>query len=88
MVNPPGDLHKNDVHRTKIEPAQCRRRVVSCAALALGPRSGRAPTHGIFILQGQRAAAVCNSFDHLVGELLQKQRHVEAERLSGLEIDH
>jgi hypothetical protein len=28
------------------------------------------------------------SFDHLVGELLEMQRHVEAERLGGLEIDH
>src|SRR5262245_66352562 len=28
------------------------------------------------------------SFDHLVGELLEMQWHVEAERLGGLEIDH
>jgi hypothetical protein len=27
------------------------------------------------------------SFDHLVGELLEMQRHVEAQRLGGLEID-
>jgi hypothetical protein len=27
------------------------------------------------------------SFDHLVGALLQKPRHVEAEGLSGLEVD-
>ena len=26
--------------------------------------------------------------DHLVGTLLEKERHVEAERLGGLEIDH
>src|SRR5712691_142092 len=28
------------------------------------------------------------SFDHLVGALLKMQRHVEAERLGGLEVDH
>ena len=28
------------------------------------------------------------SFDHLVGALLERQRHVEAERLGGLEVDH
>ena len=27
-------------------------------------------------------------FDDLIGALLQKQRHVEAKRLGGLEIDH
>jgi hypothetical protein len=27
-------------------------------------------------------------FDHLVGTLLEWQRHVEAERLGGLEVDH
>ena len=27
-------------------------------------------------------------FDDLVGALLEKERHVEAERLGGLEIDH
>src|SRR5260221_3548656 len=29
-----------------------------------------------------------SSFDHFVGELLQMERHVEAERLGGLEVDH
>jgi hypothetical protein len=28
------------------------------------------------------------SFDHLVGALLELQRHAEAERLGGLHIDH
>src|SRR6516162_2511380 len=31
---------------------------------------------------------LASSFDYLVGALLQKQRHVEAECLGGLEIDH
>ena len=30
----------------------------------------------------------CPLFDHLVGTLLEVQRHVEAERLGSLEIDH
>ena len=30
---------------------------------------------------------ICQLFDHLVGALLEMQRHVEAQRLGGLEID-
>ena len=41
-------------------------------------------------LSQQRTNAVQQnqSLDHLVGAREQHQRHVEAERLSGLEIDH
>jgi hypothetical protein len=30
----------------------------------------------------------CKLLDHLVGALLEKQRHVQSERLGSLEIDH
>ena len=30
---------------------------------------------------------VCQLFDHLVGDLLEMHRHVEAQRLGGLEVD-
>ena len=33
-------------------------------------------------------ADIGSLFDHLVGALLEMQRHVEAERLGGLEVDH
>jgi hypothetical protein len=32
--------------------------------------------------------AASRSLDHLVGALLEMERHVEAERLRGLEVDH
>src|SRR5262245_48688303 len=31
---------------------------------------------------------IASSFDHLVGTLLKTQRHFEAERLGGLQVDH
>ena len=36
----------------------------------------------------QRDELAPPSFDHLVGELLKMQRHVEAERLCGLDVDN
>src|ERR1019366_6415027 len=35
----------------------------------------------------QRRHAAHRSFDHLIGELLKMQGHVEAKRLGGLEVD-
>jgi hypothetical protein len=40
-----------------------------------------------FLLEKQVEARAA-SLDHLVGELLQMQRHIEAQRLGGLEVDH
>src|SRR5262249_27793977 len=39
---------------------------------------------GLKMIRITRAA----SFDHLVGALLEQERHVETERLRGIEIDH
>src|SRR5215471_8169531 len=47
--------------------------------------------HVRFVPQGADAAMTCANtrlFDDLVGALLEKERHVKAERLGGLEIDH
>jgi len=56
----------------------------------MGPASARTvkrekkPTSSIAAL---RRATITSPFDHLVGELLKMQRHVEAERPRGLEIN-
>jgi hypothetical protein len=39
-------------------------------------------------LTGSAGGPVRNSFDHLVGACKQRRRHVEAEPLGGLEVDH
>ena len=38
--------------------------------------------------RAQQGVSSSRSFDHLVGALLENPRHVEAERLCGLEVDH
>src|SRR5262245_65122250 len=63
----------------------CARAVLGTIGRASAP-AGRCENclrWGSFVFE-----APFKSFDHLVGELLEMQWHVEAERLGGLEIDH
>src|SRR6516162_6150496 len=52
--------------------------------VARGPRAATPPPRR----REARQIRVASSFDHLVGEREQSIRHVETERLGGLEIDH
>src|SRR5262249_21742022 len=54
--------------------------------LAKSPRSAKSLPFSSSRVGSHRA--VRNSLDHLVGELLEVQGHVEPERLSGLEVDN
>ena len=69
------------------------------AVYASRPLSPVAPQHSLpsgrcsllgpdFHRLDRTSLRLAHSLDHLIGELLKVQRHFEAERLGGLEIDH
>jgi hypothetical protein len=51
--------------------------------------SGRAAGSAWVVITGsEQVQQIASLLDDLVGALLKNQRHVEAERLGGLEVDH